>query len=197
MVFLDSLQGGQSTDTTALINKLHQWSDQAFYHLGLITSYKAGVGAQLLSQQGFGTLGNVSPGHQEGDTQPPVHNTKRGDGLQPSAYYARQLIIDRFGVKDIGGYENRNIHGTNTKSDHALGLALDVMVYYNKALGQRVADYFAANYTELKVKYIIWYDQIFTTTGSRALYWRHYTPPGGGTGRTLQHEDHVHISFFP
>lgn len=198
MIFLDSYQTTEAPVTQDFSEKLYRWSDEAFYHLALLTTYKSGLAGVELSQQGFGTFGGGELPAPEADRELPTRTGKGGDGLQPSAYYARQLIIDKFGIHDIGGYENRTIHGTNHLSDHALGLALDVMVYTNKGLGQQVADYFVANYQALKVKYVIWYRQIWTSRGSRSLYWRPYFPPGGPTNnRTLNHEDHVHISFLP
>jgi hypothetical protein len=115
-------------------------------------------------------------------------------GLGPSAAAARQFVMQTFGISNIGGYSYRNIAGTNTLSDHALGKAIDVMIANYKsppqiALGNRVASHFVTNPGQFGTKYVIWRDQINSGGG-----WRGYGHPGGG-GDTLQHRDHVHISF--
>lgn len=104
--------------------------------------------------------------------------------------------METFGISNIGGYANRNIAGTKSVSDHALGKAIDVMIGNYKsqagiAQGNSVASYFVANPGAFGTKYVIWRDQINSGRG-----WGPYGHPGGGRSDTLQHRDHVHVSFY-
>src|SRR5690606_30308153 len=97
----------------------------------------------------------------------------------------------------IGGYVDRPIAGTGTPSDHSKGLAIDVMVASpgtkaqgsDLAKGNAVAMWFVENPEVFGTKYVIWMDRINSGSG-----WRPYSHPSGG-GNTLQHRDHVHVSF--
>ncbi|RFU18829.1 phage tail protein [Geodermatophilus marinus] len=117
-------------------------------------------------------------------------------GLGPMAAAARAFVMKTWGITNIGGYANRNIAGTGTKSDHALGKAIDVMIANYKspaqiALGNQIASWFVANPQAFGTKYVIWRDQINSGNG-----WKPYGHPGGGRSDTLQHRDHVHVSVF-
>lgn len=117
-------------------------------------------------------------------------------GLGPMAAAARQFVMATWGIRNIGGYARRNIAGTSKLSDHALGKAIDVMIpnYRSPAsigLGNNIAQWFVANPGRFGTKYVIWRDQINSGRG-----WRPYGHPGGGRSDTMQHRDHVHVSFF-
>lgn len=114
-------------------------------------------------------------------------------GLGPAAAAARAWVTRTFGITNIGGYANRNIAGTGTKSDHALGKAIDVMIAgYRSAAGKSQGNAVASALTSYPgVKYIIWDAKINSGSG-----WRPYSHPGGGTNDTLMHRDHVHASFY-
>lgn len=125
-------------------------------------------------------------------------------GLQPHVSYARNLIVQNFGIQNIGGYSYRNINGTTKLSDHARGLALDVMVSpqgvsavgQNKDKGDQVAAWAKVNRSALHVKYIIWYNQFMSENTN--WQWESYTKHGPAANQqsvTGRHEDHVHISF--
>lgn len=118
-------------------------------------------------------------------------------GLGPRAAAARAFVMATWGIRNIGGYANRTIAGTKTLSDHALGKAIDVMLTpdYNspakRALGNTVASHFVNNAARWGTKYVIYYDRINSGRG-----WGPYGHPGGGRSDTLQHRDHVHVSFY-
>jgi len=117
-------------------------------------------------------------------------------GLGPVAAAARAFVMRTFGLTNIGGYSYRNIAGTNTLSDHALGKAIDVMIpNYRSAAsiarGNAVANWFVNNPGAFGTKYVIWRDRINSGRG-----WQPYGHPGGGGGDTLQHRDHVHVSVY-
>ena len=117
-------------------------------------------------------------------------------GLGPAAAAAREFVMKTFGMYNVGGYAYRNIAGTNVLSDHALGKAIDVMIpNYNspasRAKGNTIANWFVANPKAFGTKYVIYYDRINSGGG-----WGPYGHPGGGRSDTLQHRDHVHVSFY-
>ena len=83
-------------------------------------------------------------------------------------------------------------------SDHSTGHATDGMIpKWNtpagNAFGWQVARWYVANAGNLRIKYVIWDDQIWK---KRVGAWRPYTHPGGPTRNvTLRHLDHVHVSY--
>lgn len=116
-------------------------------------------------------------------------------GLGPAAASLRAAIVQAFGIRNIGGYANRNIAGTGKKSDHATGHAVDVMIANwqsaaGKAQGNKVASYMVNNASKFGMKYVIWDSKINSGSG-----WRPYKHPGGNSP-TLQHKDHVHGSVY-
>lgn len=92
---------------------------------------------------------------------------------------------------DIGGYReggNRDPHG------HPTGLAVDFMVPLTdagKTRGQAIAAYAIDNAEHLNVKYVIWYQQIYTVDRAEEG-WRDMEDRGSDT---QNHVDHPHISF--
>lgn len=117
-------------------------------------------------------------------------------GLGPVAAAAREFVMRTWGITNIGGYSYRNIAGTGQLSDHALGKAIDVMIAnYTSAAGiaqgNAVANWFVANPKAFGTKYVIWRDQINSGGG-----WGPYHNATGSNNDTLQHRDHVHVSFY-
>lgn len=105
--------------------------------------------------------------------------------VQPHVRAAAQEIAQTFGVQNIGGYSYRNIEGTNTLSDHAKGLALDVMT---SVKGTQVANWAVQNASRLGITYVIWSRAIWDSRNNKG--WTRYTGPN-------PHTDHVHLSFHP
>lgn len=119
---------------------------------------------------------------------------RRADGLYQHVAEARDQLAKKFGV-EIGGYRPGDTDGMGT--GHGDGLALDLMVGDNKALGDEIAQYVLANYKNLNVSYVIWqqrfwapFNSIYGGPGQWGLM-----PDRGGV--TANHYDHVHISFQP
>jgi murein DD-endopeptidase MepM/ murein hydrolase activator NlpD len=105
-----------------------------------------------------------------------------GDGrLVPIMRAAFKFARETMGIKTIYGYSNRNIGGTNTKSDHAYGKALDLM-----GAKQAVADYFAtgAGHRRFNIENTIYNRRIHNARG-----WHAYTG-------SSPHTDHVHIDTY-
>lgn len=116
------------------------------------------------------------------------------DGLYRHVAEARDQLAKKFGV-EIGGYRPGDTDGMGT--GHGDGLALDLMVGDNKALGDEIAQYVLANYKNLNVSYVIWqqrfwapFNSIYGGPGQWGLM-----PDRGGV--TANHYDHVHVSFNP
>lgn len=69
--------------------------------------------------------------------------------------------------------------------DHPKGLALDFMVYGDKAKGDRIAAYLLANAERLAITYVIWWRRIWSVDRPS---WRPYYG-------VSPHTDHPHASF--
>lgn len=95
------------------------------------------------------------------------------------------MVRNKFGITNIGGYAYRDIAGTTTLSDHAKGLALDVMT----SNGQGIADWARSNAKTLNITYVIYNRRIWSVARS-GEGWRRYTGVN-------PHTDHVHLSFKP
>ena len=91
-------------------------------------------------------------------------------GVAPNVEVAcNKVLAAVMGIPAVGGFGQRPGNGS---SCHPQGLALDFMVYNNKALGDRVYEYVKANRAELGA--------------SPVILWQ-----------TSDHYDHVHVSFLP
>lgn len=106
--------------------------------------------------------------------------------VKPHVAFAAEEVGSRFKVGTIYGFAQRTY-----ASDHPLGLALDFMVYGDRAKGDNVAAYVQANAARLGVTYIIWYRQIWSA-GRASEGWREMENRGSSTAN---HMDHVHVSF--
>jgi hypothetical protein len=116
------------------------------------------------------------------------------DGLTPRAANVRQVVLDTFGVTDIGGFAT---DGHAPGSDHYTGRAIDVMLTplgpANTALGWQIAAYLQSNAQVLGIKYLIWDGRIWSPERA-GQGWRPYRHPSGRSSPTLDHLDHVHVS---
>jgi hypothetical protein len=101
--------------------------------------------------------------------------------VKPWVRAAAEEIGPKFGVTTIFGW-------APGRYDHPKGLALDFMVYRNKARGDAIASYTHANASRLAVTYIIWYRKVWSTDRA-GEGWRPYS------GTSNPHTDHVHVSF--
>jgi hypothetical protein len=122
------------------------------------------------------------------------------DHLRPRTERARRLIVEEFGVTDIGGWRPSD----SVSDDHPNGKALDVMMSgggipdpAHVELGWRIARWAQANAPALGVTYVIWQARIWSVARS-SEGWRDYTtnfPYGAAVNPTTLHLNHVHISF--
>jgi len=101
-------------------------------------------------------------------------------GLKPHVAAAASAIANKYGI-EVQGFAARNIAGTTTLSDHALGLALDAMTSSLTTGNAIVAEY----QSHPQIKYIIWQRRIW----SPGRGWRGYTGAN-------PHTNHAHLSFY-
>jgi len=104
----------------------------------------------------------------------------------------RSKAEELVGVAAAKGYKLTRIWGIGTSgTEHPTGRALDLMID-GKGLGRAAGDFLAAylwaNRTRLKVKWIIWYHTIRSTTKGKPSTATHYTGEN-------PHTDHVHVFF--
>jgi hypothetical protein len=103
-------------------------------------------------------------------------------GLKPQTIKVYRSVCHAFPeVTEYGGWAPRTEHDT--------GNAIDVMVYGDKGLGDRIAAWAQAHAAELDLFDLIWYDRIWTPVRS-SEGWRDYGDHGSATAN---HMDHVHI----
>lgn len=137
--------------------------------------------AQVGQAQQYGGV----PAYNGGNYGPPNYS-----GLAGNASAARDFVMRTFGISNIGGFGGGSVSG----SDHPKGKAIDVMIpNYSSSggiqQGTNIAQWFINNPASFGTKYVIWRDRIWEN-GS----WSPYSHPSGNND-TLQHRDHVHISF--
>lgn len=112
-------------------------------------------------------------------------------GLQPNAARGAAAVRTVFGFNGaIGGVGGRP---NNPSSDHPHGRAIDVMTLDNQDLGWDIARWFVENAASLGATYVIFNGQI--ASARHGWEWRPYRHPSGRSNPTLDHDDHVHISF--
>jgi hypothetical protein len=119
------------------------------------------------------------------------------DGLTPRTRTAMLAVMAAFGVTDVGGFcpggcTTGHIPGSDHYTGHAVDFMLLPMTSANRRLGDAIAGWLIANADRLAVKYVIWYERIWT----RDRGWYVYRHPSGRGGATLAHRDHVHLSVL-
>ena len=103
--------------------------------------------------------------------------------VKPWVRAAADEIGPKFGVRTIYGVGARVTPG----SDHPKGLALDFMVYSDRAKGDAIANYAISNIDRLGISYILWQQRIY--------HRGHWDAMEDRGSNTANHRDHVHISF--
>lgn len=122
-------------------------------------------------------------------------------GLTPDALRVIRCLAQEFGPRSWSTIGDRP---ASVDRDHQEGRAVDAMIAdyrspEGKALGDRLANWVITHADALGVKYVIWHEKIWTRHGDGVGTpgsWAPYTHPDGGTGDTVAHRDHVHISVY-
>ena len=149
----------------------------------------SGDAAGAPSGGGDGDTAQLAQYPGTGGTFGPPSGAAIPGGLQPNAHKMAQAARYEGFEGEMGGVGPRP-----NKSDHPKGLAVDFMVYEDRALGDKVAEWVLQNADAFGVTYVIWYDRIATRSGN-GFTWGPYTHPNGSTSNpTLRHLDHVHVS---
>lgn len=136
---------------------------------------------------------------------PPTNNPAE-EGLTPDAQRVMRCIADTFGDRP---WANIGERPSGVDRDHQEGRAVDAMMtegeddYRTPAgrqKGDRIADWVVQNADALGVKYVIWYERIWTRSGDGVGSpgsWAPYDYPlGGNSTDTVAHRDHVHVSVY-
>lgn len=131
-------------------------------------------------------LGSVRPLTSTSPSGAPVQNNSSYNlgPVQPQTAAVANLLGPMFGIKTIGGYRESDPY-----PDHPSGLALDFMVYGDKATGDALAAYLIAHAQELGVDYLIWYQRSWSVARADEG-WRAMEDRGDDT---QNHLDHVHL----
>lgn len=103
--------------------------------------------------------------------------------VKPRVREIGNAVGNMFNVVNIGGWRPYD----SISQDHPNGIALDYMVYSDKAKGDAIAKYHVDNAASLGIKYIIWYRKSWNP--SRGT-WADYS------GSSNPHTDHVHVSYL-
>jgi hypothetical protein len=112
----------------------------------------------------------------------PCPDSSVEDGLADDTIRVYRAVCHAFPeVSDYLGWGDRTEHDT--------GHAIDVMVYDDKSLGDRIAAWAQEHASELNLYDVIWYDRIWTPVRA-SEGWRDYGDHGSPTAN---HMDHVHI----
>ena len=161
--------------------------EKALRQLGIDTVWKKAK--ELIGWiQTPGDLGGGGSFASNGQWGPANYN-----GFAANTAAAKAYIEQHFsGVASIGGLYGGSVPG----SDHPAGKALDVMIanYSSQAgiaAGNAIADWFQNNPSAFGTKYEIWRKQ-YREPGQP---WGPYSHPSGSND-TLDHFDHVHLSFL-
>ena len=155
---------------------------------GFVGEIRSAIGAEVDYSKYYASISPSVPGKSSNVRVPT-------GGLKPQTIAGASYIVNNFpGISEVEGYCDRNIDGTDRKSDHAKGLAVDLMVNnVSGAEGTAIAKYLAENAETMKVRQVIWNGEIWT----REKGWHHFSPANGSTDDTSEHRDHVHVSFLP
>lgn len=127
-------------------------------------------------------------------------------GLTPDALRVMRCITAEFGERP---WANVGERPSGVDRDHQEGRAVDAMMTQGeddyrtpggRAKGDRIADWVVAHADALGVKYVIWYEKIWTRTGdgvgSPGAWGPYDYPLGGNSTDTVAHRDHVHVSVY-
>ncbi|WGL51105.1 mucin-2 protein [Nocardioides sp. BP30] len=133
----------------------------------------------------------VTSGHLSGDKPDPAAGALSDApcpdgsverGLKPQTVRVYRAVCHAF--PEVTSYL-----GWGARSEHDTGNAIDVMVYGDKALGDRIAAWAQAHAAELDLYDILWYHRIWTPVRA-SEGWRTFADRGSATAN---HMDHVHL----
>lgn len=104
--------------------------------------------------------------------------------VKPWTYAAYKEIQAKFPCQSVFGNPSTGF------PDHLAGLALDFMVFTDRAKGDAIAAYAIANHQRLNIGYVIWYQRIWYPSRGQ------WTQMPDRHSVNLNHMNHVHINFL-
>lgn len=133
-------------------------------------------------------------------------NNPAEKGLTPDALRVMRCITETFGERPWANVGDRP---SGVDRDHQEGCAVDAMMTEGdddyrtpagRAKGDAIADFVVKNADALGVKYVIWYEKIWTRSqdavGQPGSWGPYDYPLGGNSTDTVAHRDHVHVSVY-
>ena len=105
----------------------------------------------------------------------------------PATQYLADYLGTLFAIDTIYGWRPHDPF-----PDHPSGWAADFMVYEDRPTGDALAAYAQTHAAQLQIKYIIWYQRIWSVERADEG-WRPMEDRGGDTAN---HKDHVHITVY-
>ena len=133
-------------------------------------------------------------------------NNPAEKGLTPDALRVMRCITETFGERPWANIGDRP---SGVDRDHQEGRAVDAMMTEGdddyrtpagRAKGDAIADFVVKNADALGVKYVIWYEKIWTRSqdavGQPGSWGPYDYPLGGNSTDTVAHRDHVHVSVY-
>lgn len=172
----------------------------------IVGAKDGGLSDGLNGQCGDGSGGdssgeaNSSPGKDMNPGELPEFSKSKLDASKPrvtdneTEHVAKvnQYIVDTWkdeGVVPADVFD----YASDPSSCHGPGNALDLMVPVNSQRGDSVAQWLMDNREDLKVSLIIWKQQIWIDKTAD----QGWTPMEDRGSVTQNHEDHIHVSFYP
>lgn len=165
-----------------------------------------GGGEHVSSEEGYElTASEVLCGGGEAMNCAPTGNPAE-EGLTPDALRVMRCITEKFGERS---WANVGERPSGVDRDHQEGRAVDAMMTegsddyrtpQGRDKGDDIANFVVENADALGVKYVIWYEKIWTRDGEGVGSpgsWSDYDYPlGGNSTDTVAHRDHVHVSVY-
>lgn len=106
--------------------------------------------------------------------------------VKPHTQMLAEEVGALFDISDIGGYRQNAVD----QGGHPAGLAVDIMTYEDRALGEQMASYVLENATRLSVDYVIWQQAIWRA-GDPGAGWQAMVDRGTPSAN---HLDHLHVN---
>lgn len=129
----------------------------------------------------------------------PATNLDAEAGLTPDALRVLRCLAQEYTYPDIAGFAGVGDRPANPDSDHPAGRAVDVLFIQggamNRPKGNEIAQWVVDHASALGVKYVIWYERIWSAERSDEG-WRPYEHPSGADDDTSAHRDHIHVSVY-
>jgi hypothetical protein len=187
------LRNGLKEDERGAIYAYNQSSDYVARVQELAAGYRAAV-PNMIAGENTATVGGCPSVERRGGTEPITESSST-----TATRAMANAVIACFGRgHGIGCYSPRL---PAAKFEHPRGRACDFMLTSGgvardeeRSRGQAMAEWVAANATELNVIYVIWYNRSWNPSDGN-IPWNQWSDYGcGGCDPSAAHHNHVHVS---